>query len=270
MYTGRVHGHYTTVYSPSTRPKTAVCTAVYTVPTQPCTRAVHTNVYGPCTRPFSAVYTATTRPCTLAVHTAAYTARRVCATYTVVYMGRCGQLRACTRADTAHTWPRARPVHGRVRLHVYSCTRAVWTARSRPAVYTARAPPFTEADTARTSLGHPSTFQWVSRLDSVTARHYIVVPCSNGRAAITLGIGPHSSYGVGPLVFFFYSLWLLLHMVWPCSANLECRPEMCCARNCWKYRTQKLRKNRHLGAIAQLCRAASSQLRYLSTMRKHC
>ena len=36
----------------------------------------------------------------------------------------------------------------------------------------------------------------------------------------------------------------------------------------WKYSTQKWRKNRHLGTIAQLCRAVSSQLRYVSTIGK--
>ena len=36
----------------------------------------------------------------------------------------------------------------------------------------------------------------------------------------------------------------------------------------WKYRTQKWGKNRHLGTIAQLCRAISSQLRHVSTIRK--
>ena len=56
------------------------------------------------------------------------------------------------------------------------------------------------------SLGHPSKFQRVSRLGSVTARHSSIGHQPNfaalsrgrhlfGRAAITLGIGPHSSYG---------------------------------------------------------------------------
>jgi len=36
----------------------------------------------------------------------------------------------------------------------------------------------------------------------------------------------------------------------------------------WKYRTKKVAKNRHLGAIAQLCRAISSQLRHVSTIGK--
>jgi len=37
----------------------------------------------------------------------------------------------------------------------------------------------------------------------------------------------------------------------------------------WKYRTQKIgKKIRHLGTIAQLCRALSSQLRHVSTIGK--
>ena len=36
----------------------------------------------------------------------------------------------------------------------------------------------------------------------------------------------------------------------------------------WKYRTQKWRKNRHLGTIPQLCRAISSQMRHVSTIGK--
>jgi len=36
----------------------------------------------------------------------------------------------------------------------------------------------------------------------------------------------------------------------------------------WKYRTQKIVKNRHLGNIAQLCLAISSQLRHVSTIEK--
>ena len=36
-----------------------------------------------------------------------------------------------------------------------------------------------------------------------------------------------------------------------------------------KYRTQKNRQNRHLGTIAQFCRAISSQLRHVSTIGKN-
>jgi len=37
----------------------------------------------------------------------------------------------------------------------------------------------------------------------------------------------------------------------------------------WKHRTQKVAKNRHLGTIAQLCRAMSSQLRHVSIIGKN-
>jgi len=37
----------------------------------------------------------------------------------------------------------------------------------------------------------------------------------------------------------------------------------------WKCRTQKLAKNRHLGTVAQLYRAISSQLRHVSTVEKN-
>jgi len=37
---------------------------------------------------------------------------------------------------------------------------------------------------------------------------------------------------------------------------------------CWTYRTQKLRQNRDLCTIAQLCRAISLQLRHVSTIGK--
>jgi len=37
----------------------------------------------------------------------------------------------------------------------------------------------------------------------------------------------------------------------------------------WKCKTQKVAKSRHLGTIAQLCRAVSSQLRHISTIGKN-
>jgi len=58
---------------------------------------------------------------------------------------------------------------------------------------------------------------------------------------------------------------ILLHIP---SVNLECRSEMCCT---WLAETtgcKKVAKNRHLGTIAQLCRATSSQLRHVSTIGK--
>jgi len=60
---------------------------------------------------------------------------------------------------------------------------------------------------------------------------------------------------------------ILLHMAWP-SVNLECRSEMCCTRLAANTGRTKVAKNRHLGTIAQLCRAISSQLRHISTIGK--
>ena len=52
------------------------------------------------------------------------------------------------------------------------------------------------------------------------------------------------------------------------SANLECRSEMCCTRLAANAGPKKVAKNRHLGTIAQLFRAISSQLRHVSTVWK--
>jgi len=52
------------------------------------------------------------------------------------------------------------------------------------------------------------------------------------------------------------------------SAHLECRSEMCCSRLAANMGDKKVAKNRHLGTIAQFCRAISSQPRYVSTIRK--
>ena len=60
---------------------------------------------------------------------------------------------------------------------------------------------------------------------------------------------------------------ILPHMV--ClSANLECISEMCCTRLAENTGRKNDAKNRHLGTIAQLCRAVSSQLRHVSTIGK--
>ena len=53
-----------------------------------------------------------------------------------------------------------------------------------------------------------------------------------------------------------------------CSANLECRSEICCARLAANAGPKKVAKNRHLCTIPQLCRAISSQLRHVSTIGK--
>jgi len=60
---------------------------------------------------------------------------------------------------------------------------------------------------------------------------------------------------------------ILLHMVWP-SMNLERRSEMCCAWLAGNAGPKKSSKIFHLGTIAQLCQAISSQLRHVSTIRK--
>jgi len=56
-------------------------------------------------------------------------------------------------------------------------------------------------------------------------------------------------------------------MVW--SANLRCRFETCCTRLAENTGHRKSSKNRHLGTIAQICRAISSQLRHISTTGKN-
>ena len=53
---------------------------------------------------------------------------------------------------------------------------------------------------------------------------------------------------------------------WVCKFRMQVWSVVCAAG--WKYRTQKNSKNRHLGTIAQLCRAISSQLRHLATIGK--
>ena len=62
-----------------------------------------------------------------------------------------------------------------------------------------------------------------------------------------------------PCAFFYH-----LHTWCGLSANLGCRSETCCMRLAENIG----RKNRHLGAIAQLCLAMSSQLRQVSTIEK--
>jgi len=57
-------------------------------------------------------------------------------------------------------------------------------------------------------------------------------------------------------------------MVCP-SANLECKYEMCCMRLTENAERKKSPKIRHLGTVAQLCRAISSQLRHVSTIEKN-
>jgi len=51
--------------------------------------------------------------------------------------------------------------------------------------------------------------------------------------------------------------------------NLECRSETCCARLAENTGRKKVPKNRHLGTIAQLCRAISLQLSHISAIGKN-
>jgi len=57
-------------------------------------------------------------------------------------------------------------------------------------------------------------------------------------------------------------------MAWP-SANLECSSEICCTQLAANAGPKKVAKNRHLGTIAQLYRAISSQLQHISTIGKN-
>jgi len=52
------------------------------------------------------------------------------------------------------------------------------------------------------------------------------------------------------------------------SANLESRSEMCCTQLTENTGCKNYAKNRHLGTIAQLCQAISSQLRHILTIGK--
>jgi len=73
--------------------------------------------------------------------------------------------------------------------------------------------------------------------------------------------------------FFFFHLFSAIaytstHDVCGLSANLECTSEMCCKRLAENTGCKKSPKICHLGIIAQLRRAISSQLRHISTIGK--
>jgi len=61
---------------------------------------------------------------------------------------------------------------------------------------------------------------------------------------------------------------IYLHTRCGLNVNLECRSESYCARLAGNAGPKKSPKSRHLGTIAQLCRAISSQLRHASTIGK--
>jgi len=73
--------------------------------------------------------------------------------------------------------------------------------------------------------------------------------------------------------FFFFLFFPCLIADWMSathglSANLECRSEMYCTPLAGNAGRKKSPKNRRLGTIAQFCRAISSHLRHVSTIRK--
>ena len=132
----------------------------------------------------------------------------------VVYAAR---TRSCTRAAAA-SYGRVhgpiRPTHSLVHgpftaVYVYTCIHV-----HGPCARPVRGPPYTRHVHRRlqrptrpvrvwgTTPAHFNGFRVLTALLHGTT----VVPCSNGRAAITLGIGPHSSYGVVPLVFFLLTM----------------------------------------------------------------
>jgi len=63
-------------------------------------------------------------------------------------------------------------------------------------------------------------------------------------------------------VYHYFDTWCGL------SVNLECRSEIYCARLAENAGPKKSPKISHLGTIAQLCRAISSQLRNISKNEK--
>jgi len=60
---------------------------------------------------------------------------------------------------------------------------------------------------------------------------------------------------------------ILAHMVWP-WCEFKMKAETCCTRLAENTGRKKVTKNRHLGTIAQICWAISSQLRHVSTIGK--
>jgi len=81
------------------------------------------------------------------------------------------------------------------------------------------------------------------------------------------------TYGIGQTVNFF-ALWSeigclpYIHTWCGLSANLRRRSETFCTRLAENTGRKKVAKNRHLGTIAQICRAISSQLRHVSAIGK--
>jgi len=93
----------------------------------------------------------------------------------------------------------------------------------------------------------------------------------------------HYTFALWFLLFFLSSIFFFLAYSQPShigclpyfhtrcglSANLGCRSDTCCMRLAENRGRKKLPKVRHLGTIAQLCRAISLQLRHISTIGKN-
>ena len=108
---------------------------------------------------------------------------------------------------------------------------------------------------------HHKHWQWLLWPPCVADADIIFLPC-----------------GFFYLSFFFYLFFLAcskpsqieclpyFHTWCGLSANLGCRSETCCTRLAENTGRKKSPKIRHLGTIAQLCRAIYSQLRHVSTI----
>jgi len=88
--------------------------------------------------------------------------------------------------------------------------------------------------------------------------HYIFVLWFLSSSFLFLAYSQRSEIGCLP----YFHTWCGL------SANLKCRSETCCERLADNTGRKKSPKSCHLRTIPQLCRAISSQVRHVSTIRK--
>ena len=90
--------------------------------------------------------------------------------------------------------------------------------------------------------------------------YFHAVVCSSSSSFFFLFLAESQLPQIGCLPYFH--TWCGL------SATLRCSSETCCTRLAENTGRKKVAKNRHLGTIAQLCRAISAQLRHVSTIGK--
>jgi len=97
----------------------------------------------------------------------------------------------------------------------------------------------------------------------------IFLPCDLYLSSFFLSFFPRLiSAAVDWMSIPYFHTWCAL--TWcALSANLRCRSETCCTRLAGNAERKKIAKNRHLGTIAQICRAISSQLRHVPTVGKN-